>query len=187
MESDKQIAGIRQLQQLAGAGCVHPQGSTHTLLMLHMGSCLMLLGRLLAPGSCPECAPLRAEAVLIGIYKLMLVMQALCQLFKAHLLMADDIRQGQPALQALDACQAILQHHEAQLHLEQQQQQQQQQHGAPCGATMASSISAQLSLHQALLRCLLLLSQGCIASLAATASITLAGELALATTSLCCL
>ena len=112
------------------------------------------------------------------------MMQALCQLFKAQLLMADDSRQAQPALQALDGCQAILQHQEVQRQLEQQQQQQQ---AAPSGTAMASSISAQLRLHQALLRCLLLLSQGCIASLAATASTTPEGELELPAPSLWCL
>ncbi|KAK9828312.1 hypothetical protein WJX74_008420 [Apatococcus lobatus] len=87
--------------------------------------------------------------------------QALCQLFKAQLLMTDDSRQAETAHQALDACQAIL---------DCQASQPQQQQVSADGAAMASDISAQLRLHHALLRCLLLLSQGSIATLAATAS-----------------
>lgn len=106
----------------------------------------------------------------------MLVLQALCQLFKAQLLMADDSRQSQAAHQALEAARAIF------LHCPEPEQPQQQhgpsvhQQGATSHAGRASGIMAQLRLHHALLRCLLLLSQGSIATLAATALNMTAGE-----------
>ena len=103
------------------------------------------------------------------------MLQALCQLFKAQLLMADDSRQAQPADQALEAAGAILR--------QCQESEQQQQQGAPLHQQQAtgvagrgSGILAQLRLHHALLRCLLLLSQGSIATLAATTLNTAAGE-----------
>lgn len=105
------------------------------------------------------------------------MLQALCQLFKAQLLMADDSRQSQAAHQALEAARAILRHC-----LEPEQPPQQQhgpsvhQQGATSHAGRASGIMAQLRLHHALLRCLLLLSQGSIATLAATALNMTAGE-----------
>ncbi|KAK9863798.1 hypothetical protein WJX84_008579 [Apatococcus fuscideae] len=87
--------------------------------------------------------------------------QALCQLFKAQLLMTDDSRQAAAAQEALDACHAALA-------------------AQPCGPStgLPLAIYAQLRLHHALLRCLLLLSQGSIATLAACPSGGKQGDMA---------
>ena len=78
------------------------------------------------------------------------MVQALCQLFKAQLLMANDSRQAQASYGSLDACLAALQSATSE------------------GMGTSETMIAQVRLHQALLRCLLLLSQGSIATLAAT-------------------